>query len=68
MATNLPHYALNQVAQPTSVKNSVFLLAIIATPLDRAHYLLCSSLLFMHTIIGLLIVGTGRQQHTSKVV
>ena len=61
MATNWPHCALNQVARSTSVKNSAFLLAIIATPIDCAHYLICSSLLLMRTIIGLLIVGKGRR-------
>ena len=35
---NWPHYATNRVAQPMIVTNSVFLLAIIATPIDCAHY------------------------------
>ena len=55
MAKNWPHYALNQVAWPTS---------IVATPIDCAHHLICSTLnlLLMHTT-GLLFVGKGRQQH-----
>ena len=66
MAKNWPHYASNRVARPTSITNSVFLLAIIATPIDRAHYLLYSNLLLMRTTC-LLFVGKGRQQHKFKV-
>ena len=66
MAKNWPHYASNQVAWPTSVTNSVLLLAIVATPIDRAHYLICSNLLLMRTT-GLLFVGKSRQQQKSKV-
>ena len=34
---NWPHCASNQVAWPTSVTNSVFLLDIVATPLDHTY-------------------------------
>ena len=34
---NWPRSASNRVARPTSVTNSVFLLAIVAMPIDRAH-------------------------------
>ena len=42
----------------------VFLLAIVATPIDCALYLICSSHLLMHTS-GLLFVDKNRQQHKS---
>ena len=58
MAKNWPHYASNRVAQPISVTNSIFLLAIVAQPIDRAHYLICINLLLMRT----LFVGKGRQR------
>ena len=39
---NLPknwlHLAMNRVVQPTNITNSVYLLAIVATPIDHAHY------------------------------
>ena len=38
LGENWPHCASNRVAWPTSVTNSVFLLDIVATPLDRAYY------------------------------
>ena len=36
-----PQDAQNRVARPTSFTNGVFQLAIIATPIDYAHYVLC---------------------------
>ena len=55
------------MAWPTSVTNSVFWLAIIATPIDHAHYAymyaaLTLCFVLMHTI-GLVCAGKGHQQH-----
>ena len=59
MAKNRPYCAWNRVARSTSVTNSVFLLAIVATPIDYTYCLI----LLMPT----LSVGKGRQ-HKSKVL
>ena len=58
-------YALNRVAQPTSVTNSSFLLAIVATPIDCAHHCIMHKRMqqLMHTT-DLICVGKGDQQHT----
>ena len=61
---NWPHCASNRAAQPTSITNRVFLLAIVATPIDCMFYLICSSHLLMCTS-GLLFAGKNRQQHKS---
>ena len=49
LAKNWLQFAQNRVAQPTSVTNSVLQLAIVATPIDYAHYTckLCMYLLLM---------------------
>ena len=63
-------YVSNRVARPTSITNSVYLLAIVAIPTHRScPLLICSSLLLMCTT-GLLCGGKGCQHYTfiSKVV
>ena len=38
LAKNRLQFAYNRVAQPTSITNSAFMLAIIATLIGHAHY------------------------------
>ena len=47
-------------------RDNKFYLAIVASPIDCAHYVLCMSFLLMRTT-GLVRVGRGRQQHMSKL-
>ena len=52
-AKNWLQFAQNRVAQPTSITNSVLQLAIVATPIDYAHYTckLCMYLLLMRMTV-----------------
>ena len=47
----------------TSVTNSVFLLAIIATPIDCAHIVAYACTFVLMRTTGLLRIGKGHQQY-----
>ena len=41
LVKNWLQYAQNRVAWPTSITNSAFQMAIVAMPIDCAHFALC---------------------------
>ena len=60
-------YAWNRVARPTNVTNHVVYLTIVATPIVRAHYILCMTLCFLlMRMTGLIRVGKGRRHYVNN--
>ena len=66
-ATNWVEYTLNRLAQCTNITNGILLLAIVATPMDHAHYALCMYFLLMRTT-GLIGVGKGCRRHIPSCI
>ena len=62
LVKNWHQYTLNRVAQPTSITNGVFLLTIIAIPIDHVNYALsiCNFIDLIPCIVYMWTLGLGR--------